>query len=81
MDFPFTLDEMRKLALPGDRRGAIAVVDYQPHGVARRLGRTNVAEAIERYEGGEGARSIAAGFEVSTAAIVNLAKAPRKLSK
>jgi hypothetical protein len=73
LDFPFAPDEMRKLALPGLREeGLSAVVDYQPHGVSRRLGPKKVAEAIRRYEGGESARSIAAGFEVSTAAIVNL---------
>lgn len=73
LELPFTPDELRNLAVPGDREeGLRATAAYQPHGVARRLGPKKVADVIARYEAGESARSIAARLDISTSAIVNL---------
>lgn len=73
LELPFTPEELQKLGVPGSREAGLSEpLEYKAHGIARRIGPKKVDEAIRRYQDGESARSIAAGFDVSTAAVVNL---------
>lgn len=72
---PFTPDEMRKLAIPGEQTEGLSAPpppDYQPHQLSKRLGPKKVEQILQKYQAGESARSLAQQHGVSTSAVVNL---------
>lgn len=71
--WPLTLEELRNLAVLGERgESSDAPAAYRIHGLSKRLGVKKVEDIIHRYEAGESARSLAEQFGVSTSAVVNL---------
>lgn len=72
-ELPFTPDELRNLAVLGDRGGDEEVVpEYQAHELSRHLGAAKVAELSRRAAAGESARSLAREVGVANSALVRM---------
>jgi len=72
-NWPLTVEELRNLAVPGDRGGDTATpTTYRTHSLSKRLGAKKVVDIVRRYEAGESARSLSQEHGVSTSAVVNL---------
>lgn len=73
LDLPFTPDELRKLAVPGDRDdGLSAPVSYRAHELSKRLGAEKVSELVRRAHTGESARSLALELGVANSALTRM---------
>ncbi|NYF28115.1 hypothetical protein [Microbacterium sp. JAI119] len=73
MDLPFTPDELRKLAVPGDRGGGLSTpVSYRAHELSKRLGAEKVNEMVRRANSGESARSLALELGVANSALTRM---------
>lgn len=72
-DLPFNTDELRNLALPGDRGVELSAPSkYQIHALSKRLGAKKLKDIAQRYKAGESARALAMEHGVSTSALINL---------
>jgi len=70
LELPFTPDELRKLAVMGDREvGLSEPVAYRPHELFKRLGVTKLDELIARAQRGESVRSLAREVGVANSAL------------
>ena len=72
LNWPLSLEELRSLAVPGDRSETGQPAAYRAHGLSKRLGSRKESDIIRRYEAGESARSLAEKYSVSPSAVVNL---------
>ena len=73
LELPFTPDELRKLAVPGDRsEGLSGPASYQPHELSRRLGSIKVEELVQRAQTGESVRSLARELDVANSALTRM---------
>jgi len=72
-NLPFTPDELRKLATPGERgNGSNPEFSLRSQPLPRRLGPKKVTDIMQRYEAGESARSLADRHGVATSALIRL---------
>lgn len=73
LELPFTPDELRKLAVPGDRdEGLSTPASYRPHELSRRLGAIKVEELVQRALAGESVRSLARELGVANSALTRM---------
>lgn len=73
LELPFTPDEMRVLAVKGDREeGLSQPVAHQPHEISKRLGVTKLNELVARAQGGESVRSLAREIGVANSALTRM---------
>jgi transposase-like protein len=71
LELPFTPDELRKLAVRGDREvGLSEPVAHRPHELFKRLGVTKLDELIARAQRGESVRSLAREVGVVNSALI-----------
>lgn len=72
-NLPFTPDELRKLASPGNRDdGSSTLPLYRAQTLSLRLSPETVVEIVRRYQEGESARSLAETHGVAASALVRL---------
>ena len=73
LDLPFTPDELRKLAVRGDRDDGLSeAVPYRAHELSKRLGKAKVDELVQRSLAGESAQSLAKELGVAPSALVRM---------
>ncbi|MCS3427121.1 hypothetical protein [Leucobacter aridicollis] len=72
--FGFTPDGLRMIAQNRPAKDALTELDkqYREHFVEKRLGAKKIKLAIQRYESGESARSIAADYGVAASALLRV---------
>ena len=75
-EWPFSLEELRKLGVCGDRvEGSNAATPYKQHELSQRLGAVKVRELVERAQAGESARSLARELGVASSALTRMLRA------
>jgi len=73
LELPFTPDELRNLAVPGDRVGGLSAPKvYRSHELSKRLGSVKVEELVRRARAGESVRSLARELDVANSALTRM---------
>lgn len=72
-DFPFTPENLRKLAeVQGSREHSSEPSEFHIHRLSARLSSETIDEVVHRYEAGQSARSLAQEFEIAPSALLRL---------
>ena len=72
-NLPFTPEELRNLAVPGDRgEGLSETISYRAHELSKRLGTEKLGEIVRRANAGESARSLSRELGVANSALTRM---------